>query len=72
MVAVADRQMPRTRTLHALFPATRGGLAAALKRKIVGRLLLDGGTVEEPDRGARALDLPRPERRPVLRLRRRR
>jgi hypothetical protein len=69
---VADRETPRIRTFTALLPGPRSGLLEAVKRKIVGRLLLDGGTVEEPDRGTRALDLPPRERRPLLRLRSRR
>lgn len=63
---MGDTGHRRTRTLFtALLPGKRGVLEA-VKRKIIGRLLLDGGTVEEPARG-RELELPGPERRGSLR-----
>jgi len=60
---VRDRTRLRTSLASALEPARRGGLLEAVRRKIVGRLLLDGGTVEEPVRRTRALDVPPPDRR---------
>lgn len=68
---VSDAPRPRPPSLAtALSPARRAGLLESVKRKIVGRLLLDGGTVEEPARGTRGLDLPSPDRRPPSRRRR--
>lgn len=58
-----DRARPRTSLAFALEPARRVGLLEAVRRKFVGRLLLDGGTLEAPVRSTRGLEVPPPERR---------
>jgi hypothetical protein len=58
---MGDRGPARKPTLAtAVLPRERPGLLELVKQKIVGRLLLDGGTVEQPRRSSLTLDVPRP------------